>query len=111
MVRFSVKPKNEPHSLPLRERSERKAQKSLWSYAHPSIEINNKNTILLENCHIFTIIVYKKTYFALDLFTVTISTLPTTLFPIILNTPIVYLSNLIKGVFSMKIDKNNCTFF
>ncbi|MDZ7878894.1 MAG: hypothetical protein U5L45_14530 [Saprospiraceae bacterium] len=37
MVRFSASPKNEPHFLPLRERSERKAQKSLWSYAHPSI--------------------------------------------------------------------------
>ncbi|MDZ7879232.1 MAG: hypothetical protein U5L45_16240 [Saprospiraceae bacterium] len=39
MASFSASPKNEPHSLPLRERSERKAQKSLWSYAHPSVKI------------------------------------------------------------------------
>ncbi|MDZ7877007.1 MAG: hypothetical protein U5L45_05020 [Saprospiraceae bacterium] len=39
MVRFSAKPKNEPHSPPSRERSEREMQKRLLGYAHPS---NNK---------------------------------------------------------------------
>ncbi|MDZ7876737.1 MAG: hypothetical protein U5L45_03660 [Saprospiraceae bacterium] len=36
MVRFSAKPKNEPHSPPSRERSEREMQKTLLGYAHPS---------------------------------------------------------------------------
>ncbi|MDZ7877445.1 MAG: hypothetical protein U5L45_07240 [Saprospiraceae bacterium] len=36
MVRFSAKPKNEPHSPPSRERSEREMQKMLLGYAHPS---------------------------------------------------------------------------
>ncbi|MDZ7881005.1 MAG: hypothetical protein U5L45_25290 [Saprospiraceae bacterium] len=36
MVRFSVSPKNEPHSPPSRERSERDMQKTLLGYAHPS---------------------------------------------------------------------------
>ncbi|MDZ7878140.1 MAG: hypothetical protein U5L45_10745 [Saprospiraceae bacterium] len=38
MVRFSAKPKNEPHSPPSRERSEREMQKTLLGYAHPSIQ-------------------------------------------------------------------------
>ncbi|MDZ7877465.1 MAG: hypothetical protein U5L45_07340 [Saprospiraceae bacterium] len=33
MVRFSAKPKNEPHSLSSRERSEREMQKTLLGYA------------------------------------------------------------------------------
>ncbi|MDZ7876292.1 MAG: hypothetical protein U5L45_01410 [Saprospiraceae bacterium] len=36
-VRFSAKPKNEPHSPPPRERSEREMQKTLLGYAHPSM--------------------------------------------------------------------------
>ncbi|MDZ7876605.1 MAG: hypothetical protein U5L45_02995 [Saprospiraceae bacterium] len=36
MVRFSASPKNEPHSPPSRERSEREMQKMLLGYAHPS---------------------------------------------------------------------------
>ncbi|MDZ7877403.1 MAG: hypothetical protein U5L45_07030 [Saprospiraceae bacterium] len=36
MVRFSASPKNEPHSPPSRERSEREMQKTLLGYAHPS---------------------------------------------------------------------------
>ncbi|MDZ7876916.1 MAG: hypothetical protein U5L45_04560 [Saprospiraceae bacterium] len=42
MVRFSAKPKNEPHSLPSRERSEREMQKTLLGYAHSSLIINLK---------------------------------------------------------------------
>ncbi|MDZ7876315.1 MAG: hypothetical protein U5L45_01525 [Saprospiraceae bacterium] len=38
MVRFSAKPKNEPHSPPSRERSEREMQKTLLGYARPSIK-------------------------------------------------------------------------
>ncbi|MDZ7877542.1 MAG: hypothetical protein U5L45_07725 [Saprospiraceae bacterium] len=38
MVRFSAKPKNEPHSPPSRERSEREMQKTLLGYAHPSVK-------------------------------------------------------------------------
>ncbi|MDZ7877820.1 MAG: hypothetical protein U5L45_09130 [Saprospiraceae bacterium] len=41
MVRFSAKPKNEPHSPPSRERSEREMQKTLLGYAHPSIIIHD----------------------------------------------------------------------
>ncbi|MDZ7876151.1 MAG: hypothetical protein U5L45_00695 [Saprospiraceae bacterium] len=37
MVHFSALPKNEPHSPPSRERSEREMQKTLLGYAHPSI--------------------------------------------------------------------------
>ncbi|MDZ7879671.1 MAG: hypothetical protein U5L45_18480 [Saprospiraceae bacterium] len=37
MVQFSASPKIEPHCPPLRERSERKVQKPLLGYAHPSI--------------------------------------------------------------------------
>ncbi|MDZ7877279.1 MAG: hypothetical protein U5L45_06405 [Saprospiraceae bacterium] len=40
MVRFSAKPKNEPHSRPSRERSEREMQKTLLGYAHPSSSIS-----------------------------------------------------------------------
>ncbi|MDZ7877307.1 MAG: hypothetical protein U5L45_06545 [Saprospiraceae bacterium] len=36
MVRFSAKPKNEPHSPPSRERSEREMQKTILGYAHLS---------------------------------------------------------------------------
>ncbi|MDZ7877450.1 MAG: hypothetical protein U5L45_07265 [Saprospiraceae bacterium] len=36
MVRFSASPKNEPHSPPSRERSEREMQKTLLGYAYPS---------------------------------------------------------------------------
>ncbi|MDZ7878198.1 MAG: hypothetical protein U5L45_11035 [Saprospiraceae bacterium] len=36
MVRFSASPKNEPHSPPSREGSEREMQKTLLGYAHPS---------------------------------------------------------------------------
>ncbi|MDZ7879861.1 MAG: hypothetical protein U5L45_19445 [Saprospiraceae bacterium] len=39
MVRFSASPKNEPHSPPSRERSEREMQKTLLGYAHPSITL------------------------------------------------------------------------
>ncbi|MDZ7879869.1 MAG: hypothetical protein U5L45_19485 [Saprospiraceae bacterium] len=39
MVRFSASPKNEPHSPPSRERSEREMQKTLLGYAHSSITI------------------------------------------------------------------------
>ncbi|MDZ7879307.1 MAG: hypothetical protein U5L45_16620 [Saprospiraceae bacterium] len=41
MVRFSAKPKNEPHSPPSRERSEREMQKTLLGYAHPSNSNSN----------------------------------------------------------------------
>ncbi|MDZ7877651.1 MAG: hypothetical protein U5L45_08275 [Saprospiraceae bacterium] len=34
---FGQNPKNEPHSPPSRERSEREMQKTLLGYAHPSI--------------------------------------------------------------------------
>ncbi|MDZ7877970.1 MAG: hypothetical protein U5L45_09880 [Saprospiraceae bacterium] len=47
MVRFSASPKNEPHSPPSRERSEREMQKTLLGYAHPSIHnslINVRNS-------------------------------------------------------------------
>ncbi|MDZ7881068.1 MAG: hypothetical protein U5L45_25605 [Saprospiraceae bacterium] len=37
MVHFSASPKNEPHSVPLRERSERKTQKSLWVMPSPQL--------------------------------------------------------------------------
>ncbi|MDZ7878660.1 MAG: hypothetical protein U5L45_13355 [Saprospiraceae bacterium] len=33
---FGQSPKNEPHSPPSRERSEREMQKTLLGYAHPS---------------------------------------------------------------------------
>ncbi|MDZ7881319.1 MAG: hypothetical protein U5L45_26890 [Saprospiraceae bacterium] len=39
MVRFSASPKNEPHSPPSRERSEREMQKTLLGYAHPSLRL------------------------------------------------------------------------
>ncbi|MDZ7879359.1 MAG: hypothetical protein U5L45_16880 [Saprospiraceae bacterium] len=42
MARFSAKPKNEPHSPPSRERSEREMQKTLLGYAHPSITFFKK---------------------------------------------------------------------
>ncbi|MDZ7879008.1 MAG: hypothetical protein U5L45_15100 [Saprospiraceae bacterium] len=38
MVRFSASPKNEPHSPPSRERSEREMQKTLLGYAHSSMK-------------------------------------------------------------------------
>jgi hypothetical protein len=37
VVHFSAKPKNEPHSPPLCERSEHEKPKSALSYAHPSV--------------------------------------------------------------------------
>ncbi|MDZ7876528.1 MAG: hypothetical protein U5L45_02610 [Saprospiraceae bacterium] len=43
MVRFSASPKNEPHSPPSRERSEREIQKTLLGYAHPSCIYSNIN--------------------------------------------------------------------
>ncbi|MDZ7876883.1 MAG: hypothetical protein U5L45_04395 [Saprospiraceae bacterium] len=44
MVRFSASPKNEPHSPPSRERSEREMQKTLLGYAHPSITFYFRKT-------------------------------------------------------------------
>ncbi|MDZ7877441.1 MAG: hypothetical protein U5L45_07220 [Saprospiraceae bacterium] len=38
MVRFSASPKNEPHSPPSRERSEREMQKTLLGYTHSSFK-------------------------------------------------------------------------
>ncbi|MDZ7879511.1 MAG: hypothetical protein U5L45_17675 [Saprospiraceae bacterium] len=59
MVRFSAKPKNEPHSPPSRERSEREMQKTLLGYAHPSRII--VQTTVANN--LFLTLADKKTHF------------------------------------------------
>ncbi|MDZ7879375.1 MAG: hypothetical protein U5L45_16960 [Saprospiraceae bacterium] len=58
MVRFSAKPKNEPHSPPSRERSEREMQKTLLGYAHPSYINRTTEGVIFpifhtQNCCIF----------------------------------------------------------
>ncbi|MDZ7878051.1 MAG: hypothetical protein U5L45_10295 [Saprospiraceae bacterium] len=37
MVRFSAKPKNEPHSLPRASEASARCKKTLLGYAHPSL--------------------------------------------------------------------------
>ncbi|MDZ7879719.1 MAG: hypothetical protein U5L45_18720 [Saprospiraceae bacterium] len=46
MVRFSASPKNEPHSPPSLERSEREMQKTLLGYAHSSFTQFGENISL-----------------------------------------------------------------